>query len=706
MDEIQTLIVSLKGDRMDTSTLETIFADAIINCAVPPDIGITSGMSLSEALKQYRDGSLSAAEELRTMKRQMTETLIAADSKLNKCSSKVLELESVISLVRMEAEMRSKDISTQSSALFNHLDDLELHSGASKSPDFTQTMQSIRQIVSAIVELQSHSGSLPTESADLFQTVNTLNNALCNAKRKASIRIRKLTDENTDLEQRNRQLVAAVEEAHVKLAASKEEFLKLQQSYRELDERVYQQATTKTATPVTSGNAAGPDHDKETAVDKAHSAASASSSGNKALQMQILLLQQECAALRNSSKDKQQEFDDKINTLHAALVQAAKEHEHDRRQWKRDVSDLQQRLDTEQSTHQAQLNETNAKYTQHIADLEATVNHLQMEQQRATKQFHEQEHTRQSQQHNDQLIQQLQQEQQKRLEEIKSLQVSLQYTKESLRLSEDSLKNLRLQLRSKEKHLQEVLATYTQVEVQYESVKREAQEARQSHEDTQSQLDRCQTAHRTLQQDHQTLQEKYQQLSTDAKDVQERHFRLTVEHDRLHQVHHQLQDQLFTSRFDNDRLKGQWQQCQQQLSVRDQASLNQHEQLSKELEHARQQLVAKDSDIAQLRSDIVTSQRHTHDLIDKFRDEIQQLQTQLETQQGQQTEREAKWSAKVAALQQRYQQSQHELAQCRALVQRQEQELGAAVGKFHDDLASIQLSMAELNSLSFAEDDA
>lgn len=694
---------------MDTSALETIFADAIINCAVPPEVGITSGMSLSEALKQYRDDSLCAAEELRMMKRQMTETLIAADSKLNKCSSKVLELESVISLVRMEAEMRSKDISTQSSALFNQLDDLELCAGASKSPDFTHIVQSIRQIVSAMVELQSHSGSLPTESADLFQTVNTLNNALCNTKRKASIRIRKLTDENTDLEQRNRQLFAAVEEARVKLAASKEEFLKLQQSYRELDERVYQQATTTTATPVASGIAAGPDHEKETAtataaVDKAHS--TASSSGSKALQMQILLLQQECAALRNSSKDKQQEFDDKINTLHAALVQAAKEHEHDRRQWRRDVSDLQQRLDTEQSTHQTQLNETNAKYTQHIADLEATVNQLQMEQQRVTKQFHEQEHTRQSQQHNDQVIQQLQQEQQKRLEEIKSLQVSLQYTKESLRLSEDSLKNLRLQLRSKEKHLQEVLATYSQVEVQCESVKREAQEAKQAQEDTQSQLDRCQTAHRTLQQDHQTLQEKYQQLSADAKDVQERHFRLTVEHDRLHQVHHQLQDQLFTSRFDNDRLKGQWQQCQQQLSARDQASLNQHEQLSKELEHARQQLVAKDSDIAQLRSDIVTSQRHTHDLIDKFRDEIQQLQAQLETQQGQQTEWEAKWSAKVAALQQRYQQSQHELAQCRALVQRQEQELGAAVGKFHDDLASIQLSMAGLNSLSFAEDDA
>lgn len=703
MDEVQTLTASLKDCRMDTSALETIFADAIINCAVPPDIDITSGISLSEAVKQYRNDSLSAAEELRTMKRQMTETLIAADSKLNKCSSKVLELESVISLVRMEAEMRSKDISTRSSALFNHLNDLELHAGANKSPDFAQTVKSIRQLVSAMLELQSQSGSLPAESADLFQTVNTLNSALCNAKRKASIRIRKLTDENTDLEQRNRQLFVAVEEARVKLAASKEEFVKLQQSYRELDERVHQQTATTTTTPVTSGIAAGPDHDKEAPVDKGHS--TASSSGSKALQMQILLLQQECAALRNSSKDKQQEFDDKINTLHAALVQAAKEHEHDRRQWKRDVSDLQQRLDTMQSIHQTQLNETNAKYTQHIADLEATISQLQMEQQRVTQQHHEQEHTRQSQQQNEQLIEQLQQEQRKRLEEIKSLQVSLQYTKESLRLSEDSLKNLRLQLRSKEKHLQEVLASYTQVEVQYESAKRETQEAKQALDDVQSQLDRCQAAHRTMQQDHQTLQDKYQQLSTDAKDVQERHFRLTVEHDRLHQVHHQLQDQLFSSRFDNDRLKGQLQQCQQQLSVRDQASLNQHEQLSKELDHARQQLVAKDSDIAQLRSDIVTSQRHTHELMDEFRGEIQQLQAQLETQQEQQTEQEAKWSAKVAALQQRYQQSQQELAQCRALVQRQEQELGAAVGKFHDDLASIQLSMAELNSLSFAEDD-
>lgn len=679
--------------------LETVFADAIICSSVDLTSGnlVESVHELNDEVIRIRKEKLQTAEDLRTFKCQVTETLSGADQKLSSLTSKVLELESVISLVRLEAETKLKDMSAHASALYQAIEDISRVVALKREeldPETASTLSTaihhIQSEFHTIFDLQRNAISLPASSVDLFTTVNSLNNALTAVKRKANMRIRKLTDENTDMEHRVQQLHAACSEAVLKLSAQKKDNEQLRRLYEEFH-RKHQEVVdaTKVANLPTTTSADTNDDDPPS-----QPPSQSKSNSSKALQMQILLLQEECANLRKQLQEKQLENEKKVDILHASLVQAAKEHEHERRHWKQEISDVHQELDTLQSTHRQVLSEQSAKFQQQLSRYES-------HQQQQSKQRDEEASWEAKCKGYEQQMATLTQAIASHSEAQHRLQATVQQTKESLRLSEESLKNVRLQLRSKEKQVEEVLRAHETLQDEFRLFKSEAAVEQKALQLASQQV-------RQMQQSQ--VEEQLRALTTQLHEKDQRIFQLSLERDRADELHRCVQEEMYGRQFELDRVRSQTQQLQAQLdqhTSRLEAQDGELQQLRATRAHEMQ---SQQQEVAALQSAVALCRQQQQAHLDEtqaerlaWQSDLRRLQHErdedrvryeqaLQRQHDRLHEESARWRDECHA-------TQHALRVCRAQCHRQDVEMGDAVCKVREELLSLQQYMAEINAL-------
>lgn len=324
----------------------------------------SSRTNSSQARLNYKEEIDQLLLDYRYVKEELQNTKDGLSTKFDAAAARILELETVLSVAKLEAEERLKKTAEGSGMLMQEITALRssVNNNETNNRPFAHHIANIERHLQEMFILQSNSSLLPQQTAEMFTTINQLNNTIKSLKAKSNSRLKKLQSAYDTLEMSDKALRFELCEASIKTEQLQDEVNLWRSQYDALlsqQQQLEPQIRLASAPPSPSCNASSNNNSKNTTQ----------AMTIKSLQMQIRLLQEECHHLKTAPNINSQQDDavDEVQQKQQSLPEDLEEIQHLREALTVLATEHQQTL--QQQTHKH--NETTQQNTHQIQSLQS-----------------------------------------------------------------------------------------------------------------------------------------------------------------------------------------------------------------------------------------------------------------------------------------------------------------------------------------------